>query len=215
MRKQGMIWLVVSISLVAWLIAGCGGRYVFPPSRPGMVIPSNNSPAEREVRFFPKYHNLRRLKKVDAYGREILAIPPLRLLWIGEKTKALIFKSEEILTFKDKGILVSKFRLPCSFPLYQGPRMPGQSAVVYLRPLSRYTLYVRDLGIGGALLPRGEHIIHFRTSNTGTRDHRKTYLGTIWADRIIDLPRADTSGPRRLQLKILIDPWHSEWREVK
>jgi len=213
-RKQKLIWLVSLVGLTFWL-TGCGKMYVFPSPRPGMVIPSNHSPAEREIRFFPKYHSLEQLKRVDAYRNEILAIPPLRLLWLGEETRQLIFKSEEILFPEDRGILVSKFNLPCSFPLYQGSQMPGQSAVICLRPSSPYTLYVRDLGINGGLLPNGEHIIHFQTSNTGTRDYRKTYSGTIWADRIIDLPPADTSGPHRLQLKILINPWNVPLREAE
>jgi hypothetical protein len=179
---------------------------VFPATKPGMVIANNKTKAKREIRILPGSYSIRELKRVDSYsGNEILSIAPLRLLWIGERNNTLIFKSEEIINPEVKGRRVSKFTIPCSYIRIGNRRMLGQAAVLYLKPNSRYTLYVRDLRVSGGLL--GEHVKHIRTSSNATRDHRKTFLGTIWADRIIDLPHVDTRGPRRLQVKVLIDPW--------
>lgn len=183
----------------------CGASYVFPPAKPGMVIANNKTKAKREIRILPGSYSLRKLKRIDPCGNEILSIAPLRLLWIGERNNALVFKSEEIVGPEVEGKWQSNFTIPCSYIRIGNRKMFGQAAVLYLKPNSRYTLYIRDLRVSGGLL--GEHVKHIRTSGNATQDHRKTYLGTIWADRIIDLPHVDTRGPRRLQIKVLIDPW--------
>lgn len=178
-----------------------------PPSKAGMVIIANSSSADREIRIFAGYYKVDNLKTVNSQGNTVLAVPPLNLLQVGWRSeKDLVFKSEEIISPQTGGRWRSNFTIPCNYVKIKGTRGGGQMAVVYLKPNSRYTLYVRDYRVSGGFL--GERTIRFQTSYNDTRTKRKTHLGTIWADKIIDLPRADTSGPRRFGVDIIIDPWH-------
>ena len=202
METKGLKWLVFLAVLV--FVSGCA-TVGFPPPRPGMVIVGNATKANREIRVFPESHSVRSLKTVDNSGNQILSVSPLRLLWAGERNNNLVFKSEELVSPETKGSWVSKFTIPCSYIKFKGGKMASQTAVLYLKPNSRYTLYVRDLRVTGELL--GERTIRVRTSYDATRDKRRTHLGTIWADKIIDLPRVRTQGPSRLGVEVIIDPF--------
>ncbi|MBU4031122.1 hypothetical protein KJ756_03125 [Patescibacteria group bacterium] len=173
-----------------------------PSPKPGMVIIANATKADREIWLFAGSYGVDDLKTCDERGNQVFAVSPLKLLQIGGRD--LIFKSEEIISPQTRGQWRSNFILPCSYMRFKGGKMASQTAVVYLKPNSRYTLYVRDLRVSGGFL--GERAIFVRTSYNATRDSRKSYLGTIWADEIIDLPDVDTSGPARFGIKIQIEP---------
>lgn len=175
-----------------------------PYPKPGMVIVGNATKADREIRVFSGSYNVNELKTCNAQGNEVLAVPSLNLLQTGERY--LVFKSEEIVSLQIQGKWKRSFTIPCSYMRLKGSKMASQTAVLYLKPDSRYTLYVRDLRITGELL--GERTIRFKTSCNSTNDKRRTHLGTIWADKIIDLPRVDTSGPSRIGISINFDPWN-------
>ena len=177
-----------------------------PPSKAGMVIIANSSSADREIRIFAGYYKVANLKTVNSQGDTVLAVPPLNLLQVGWRSgNDLVFKSEEIVSPQTQGSWRRNFTIPCNYVRIKGARGGGQMAVVYLKPNSRYTLYVRDYRVSGGFL--GERTIRFQTSYNDTRSKRKTHLGTIWADKIIDLPKADTRGPQRVGVDIIIDPW--------
>lgn len=175
-----------------------------PHPRPGMVIVGNATKADREIRVFSGSYSINKLKTCNAQGDQTFAIPPLKLLQIGGRY--LVFKSEEIVSLRTKEKWKRDFTIPCSYMRLRGSKMASQTAILYLKPNSRYTLYVRDLRITGGLLD--ERTIRFKTSCNSTNDRRRTHLGTIWADKIIDLPRVDTSGPSRIGISINFDPWN-------
>lgn len=205
---KSCIFLIVFLFLLSACVT-TGDRDMsanrIPSSRPGMVIVGNATKADREIRVFNGYHSVNDLKACNARGDEIFAVPPLNLLQIGGRS--LVFKSEEIISPQTEGKWRSNFTIPCSYMRIRGSKMASKTAVVFLKPNSRYTLYVRDLRvISGGLLD--ETTIRFKTSYSATNDKRRTHLGTIWADKIIDLPRVDTSGPKRIGVSVIINPWH-------
>lgn len=203
MKKR---WIVLLMGLLV-LWTGCA-VHRFPPPKPGMVVLGNNSRAKREIRvFLGRYNSVEQLMRLDAYGNEVLAASPLRLLWIGRergwvwKSRLLVFKSEEIVFpgEEDKLEFVRGFVIPYSYRV--GKEMASRVAILYLKPDACYTLYGRDFRIGGEFL--GDWVKPFCTSRH-VEERRKTGLGVLWADKFIDLPKSDTSGPRRIQLKYVI-----------
>ena len=198
-RLRTLGTIVLAVFIPVYCFAGS-----IPAPRPGMVIIANSSPANREIKIFAGSHSVNDLKTCDERGNQVLAIPSLNLLQVGGRN--LIFKSEEIVSLQTQGKWRSSFTIPCSYMRIKGTRGGGQTAVVFLRPNSRYTLYVRDLRVSGGFL--GEGVVKFETSYNGSRNSRRTHFGTIWADKIIDLPKVDTQGPARFGISIIIDPWH-------
>jgi hypothetical protein len=199
--------LLIGLSGLLVLWAGCT-VYRFPPPKPGMVVPGNNSRAKREIRvFLGKYSKVEQLMRLDSYGNEVLAATPLRLLWVGKQKgwiwekRYLVFKSEEIVFpgEEDKFEFVQGFVIPYSYRLAK--EMAGRVAILYLKPDTCYTLYGRDFRVGGEFL--GDWVEPFCTSRH-VEERRRTGLGLLWADKFIDLPKVDTSGPRRIQLKYVI-----------
>ena len=199
--RLGTLGIIV---LVVFFISVCCFAGGIPPTRPGMIIIANASHANREIRIFAGSYSVDDLQTCGERGNQVLAGPPLNLLQIGGRN--LIFKSEEIISLQTQGKWRSSFTIPCSYMRIKGTRGGGQTAVVFLRPNSRYTLYVRDLRVSGGFL--GERVVRFSTSYNDSRDSRRTHFGTIWADKIIDLPKVDTQGPARFGISIIIDPWH-------
>ncbi len=203
MKKR---WIVLLMGLLV-LWSACS-VYRFPSPNPGMVVPGNNSRAKREIRvFLGRYSKVEQLMRLDKYGNEVLAATPLQLLWIGKKKgwlgekRYLVFKSEEIVFPKEaaKFDLVKGFVIPYSYRV--GKEMASRVAILFLKPDTCYTFYGRDFRIGGEFL--GDWVKPFCTSRH-VQERRRTGLGVLWADKFINLPKVNTSGPRRIQLKYVI-----------
>ncbi len=176
---------------------GCGA---VPRSKPGMVILENDSRVSRDIYIFPGFYSVKRLKAVDPEtGNEIFAVPPLRLR---QEDSCLVFRSEDAYG-ASSGEMTTSFTMPPAYVKFKGGRIASQAAVVYFKPESRYTIYIRDFDVTGQFV--GEHTRSVRTSREATRECERTYLGTVCADDIVSLPRAKIGGPtNRLGIHVTV-----------
>lgn len=179
-----------------------GASVYLPEPKPGSVIINNTEPIYREIMIFRGSYNLRKLKTVNrATSNERLAVPPLRLYRLSEKY--LVFKSEDSYFGRHPIAPITKFTIP--YGILAGGDKIGQAAFLYLRPKSRYTLYLRDYSLTGNFL--GERTVRVRTGESAD-EFRNTFLGPIWADEIVNLPRprVKVRGIDRLGVQIKINP---------
>jgi hypothetical protein len=178
-----------------------GASFYFPDPKPGLVIINNTEPIYREIMIFRGSYSLKKLKAVSrASGNEKIVAPPLKLYHLSGKY--LVFKSEDSFFGPGRHPII-KFTIP--YGILVGGDKIGQAAFLYLRPKSKYTLYVRDYSSAGSFL--GERTIRIRTGESAD-EFRRTFLGPIWADEIIDLPRprARARGIDRLGVQIKTNP---------